>query len=72
MQTTIEINEQLITKAAKLANTNNQSQLIEMALSEFIKNHSLKRTTAKILELYGTGGIRDDYDYQALRREEDK
>ncbi|MFU8789208.1 MAG: type II toxin-antitoxin system VapB family antitoxin [Methylobacter sp.] len=72
MKTTLEINDQLITEAAKLANTDNQSQVIEMALNEFIKNHALKRTTPKILELYGTGGIRDDYDYQALRREDGK
>lgn len=72
MQTTIDINDQLITEAAKLVNIDNKSQLIEMALSEFIKNHSLKRTKTKILELYGTGGISEDYDYQALRREEGK
>lgn len=72
MQTTIEINEQLISEAAKLANVENQSQLIEIALNEFIKNHSLKRTKTKLLELYGAGGIREDYDYKMLRREEEK
>ena len=66
MQTTIEINEQLITEAAKLANTNNQSQLIEMALSEFIKKHQ-KPKKLDLPDLVGKVTIDPDYDYKKMR-----
>jgi len=39
MQATLNIDDKLFEEAAKLAATENQSQLIEIALSEFIKNH---------------------------------
>lgn len=66
MQTTLEINDQLIAEAAKLANTDNQSQVIEMALSEFIKNHA---PTIKhdVRDLVGKVSIDPDYDYKKLR-----
>ena len=70
MQTTITIDDNLIEEAAKLANTHNQSQLIELALSEFIKYHQPGHRKSKLLELYGAGGIREDYDYKALRNED--
>ncbi|NOT86077.1 MAG: type II toxin-antitoxin system VapB family antitoxin [Methylococcaceae bacterium] len=72
MQTTIIIDDNLLAEAAKLANTDNQSQLIEKALSEFIQHHKLTHNKARLLELYGAGGIRDDYDYKALRNGEGK
>ena len=39
MQATLNIDDKLFQEAVKLAATENQSQLIEIALSEFIKNH---------------------------------
>jgi len=72
MQTTITIDDNLIEEAAKLANTQNKSQLIELALSEFIKHHQPGDQKSRLLELYGAGGIRDDYDYKALRNEDGK
>jgi len=72
MQTTITIDDKLIEEAAKLANTQNQSQLIELALSEFIKHHQPGPQKSKLLELYGAGGICEDYDYKALRNEDGK
>jgi hypothetical protein len=72
MQTTITIDNKLIEEAAKLVDIQNQNQIIEMALQEFIKKHSLNQAKSKLLKLYGAGGIREDYDYKALRNEEDK
>lgn len=72
MQTTVTIEDSLIETAAKLANMQNQNQLIELALREFIQNHQPSRKPAKILELYGAGGIREDYDYKALRCSEEQ
>jgi len=72
MQTTITIDDKLLAEATKIANTDNQSQVIELALSEFIHHHRATHKKSKILELYGAGGIREDYDYKALRNEEGK
>lgn len=72
MQTTITIDDNLLAEAAKIANTDNQSQLIALALSEFIQHHQPTHNKARLLELYGAGGIREDYDYKALRNEEGK
>ena len=72
MQTTINIDDNLLEQAAKLANIDNQSQVIELALSEFIHHHRGSHKKSKLLELYGAGGICEDYDYKTLRNEEDK
>ena len=69
MQTLLTIDDSLLEQAAKLANTQNQNQLIELALSEFIKQHQKLDANSKILGLYGLGGIREDYDYKVLRNE---
>ncbi|TSA37161.1 MAG: type II toxin-antitoxin system VapB family antitoxin [Methylococcaceae bacterium] len=66
MQTTITINDKLLEEAIKLANTDNQSQLIEMALSEFIKNHA-PTTKHDVRDLVGKVNIDPDYDYKKLR-----
>ena len=52
MQTLINIDDKLLAEAAQLVTTQNQSQLIEIALIEFIKNH---QSTPKeyILDLVG-------------------
>ena len=55
MQTTITIDDNLIEEAAKLANTQNKSLLIELALSEFIKHHQPGHQKSRLLERTGTG-----------------
>ena len=67
MQTLLTIDDALFEQAAKLADTQNQNQLVELALSEFIRQHQKQDANSKILGLYGIGGIREDYDYKALR-----
>ena len=66
MQTTIEINDQLINEAARLANIENQSQLIEIALSEFIKNHRQPKKL-DVRDLVGKVNIDPNYDYKKMR-----
>ena len=66
MQTTIEINDQLINEAARLANIENQSQLIEIALSEFIKNHQQPKKL-DVRDLVGKVNIDPNYDYKKMR-----
>ena len=72
MQTTITIDDSLLEQAAKLANIDNQSQVIELALHVFINHHKESHKISRLLELYGAGGISEDYDYKTLRNEEDK
>jgi len=66
MQGTLNSDDKLFEEAAKLAPTDNQSQLIEIALSEFIKNHqqAIKRD---VRDLVGKVEIAPDYDYKKLR-----
>lgn len=69
-QTTLTIDDNLFIEAARLVAIQDKNQLVEMALTELIKNHQLSKK-ANLLELYGVGGIRDDYDYKKLRCDED-
>jgi len=56
----------IIRRAAKLAATDNQSQLIEIALSEFIKITN-KLKSVMLRDLVGKVEIAPDYDYKKLR-----
>ena len=69
MQTLINIDDKLLAEAAQLVVTQNQTQLIEIALLEFIKNHqsTLKRD---VRDLVGKVNIAPDYDYKKLRTSE--
>ena len=69
MQTLINIDDKLLAEAAQLVATQNQSQLIEIALLEFIKNHqsTLKRD---VRELVGKVNLAPDYDYKKLHTSE--
>jgi len=66
MQTTLNIDDKLFEEAAKFAATENQSQLIEMALSEFIKHHQ-QAQKRDVRDLVGKVEIAPDYDYKKLR-----
>ena len=65
MQVTLKIDDKLLEEAAKLAVTQNQSQLIEIALSEFIKNHQ-QAQKRDVRDLVGKIEIAPDYDYKRL------
>jgi hypothetical protein len=69
-QTTLIINDNLFIQAAQLTSIQDKNQLVELALTEFIKNHQATQKL-NLLDLYGKGGIREDYDYKKLRTEED-
>jgi hypothetical protein len=65
MQTILTINDKLFQEAANLLAVQNPSQLIEIALSELIKNHQTKKRDVR--ELVGKIKIDPDYDYKKLR-----
>jgi hypothetical protein len=66
MQTTLTIDDQLFAEAANLVAVQNPDLLIEMALTEFIKNHQAVKKR-DIRELVGKVEIAPDYDYKKLR-----
>jgi len=70
MQTTLNIDDKLFDEAIKITAIDDKNRVIETALREFIENHRPSKKI-KLLDLYGAGGIRDDYDYKNLRCEGD-
>ena len=65
MQTTLTIDDRLFAEAANLVAVQNPDLLIEMALTEFIKNHQTA-TKRDIRELVGKVEITPDYDDKKL------
>lgn len=63
MRTNIVLDEKLVKEAMKLANVKTKREAVDIALRRFV--HSGKQR--RLLELYGTGGVRKDYDYKQAR-----
>ena len=63
MRTNIVIDDQLVREAMKLANVKTKRAAVDVALRRLV--HSGKQR--KLLDLFGTGGIRKDYDYKRAR-----
>lgn len=68
MQATLNIDDNLFEEAVKIVASRDQNKVIETALREFINNHKTSKKN-NILDLYGAGGISEDYDYKALRND---
>ncbi len=64
MRTNIVLDDNLVKKALKLSGINTKKELINIALSEFVQNHS----RLDIRDLKGKLSFRDDYDYKKLRK----
>lgn len=63
MRTNIVLDEKLVKEAMKLANVKTKREAVDIALRRFV--HSGKQR--RLLDLYGTGGVRKDYDYKQAR-----
>lgn len=63
VRTNIVLDEKLVREAMKLANVRTKREAVNVALRRFVQNGRQK----KLLELYGKGGIRKDYDYKRIR-----
>lgn len=63
MRTNIVLNDALIQEAMGLSKITTKRELIDVALREFVAH----RKRLDLRDLKGTGGLRDDYDYKALR-----
>jgi Arc/MetJ family transcription regulator len=63
VRTNIVLDEKLVREAMKLANVKTKREAVDIALRRFV--HSGKQR--KLLDLYGTGGVRKDYDHKQAR-----
>ena len=63
MRTNIVIDDQLVREAMKLANVKTKRAAVDVALRRFVPSGKQR----KLLDLFGTGGIRKDYDYKRAR-----
>lgn len=63
MRTNIVLDEKLVREAMKLANVKTKREAVDVALRRYV--HSGKQK--KLLDLYGTGGLRRNYDYKQAR-----
>ncbi|EAR22069.1 type II toxin-antitoxin system VapB family antitoxin [Nitrococcus mobilis] len=65
MRTNIELDDELITQALRLAKVRSKRELVHLALKEFVENHQRK----DVLELVGKVRIDPDYDHKRLRQD---
>lgn len=64
MRTNIVLDDKLVQEAFKYTSVKSKRELVNIALREYIENHRRR----DIRELLGKVRIRNDYDYKALRR----
>ncbi len=63
MRTNIILNDELLKKAMEIAGVKTKKEAVEIALKEFVENHSRK----KLSELRGKISFAEDYDYKEMR-----
>lgn len=63
MRTNIVLDDKLVKEAMKLADVRTMREAVDLALRRFVQSGKQR----KLLELYGTGGVRKDYDYKRAR-----
>ena len=68
MATNIDIDPKLLDKAKRVGGMRTKKETVTKALEEFIQ----RREQRKILDAMGTVDFRDDWDYKADRRVNDR
>ena len=63
MRTNIILNDDLVKEAFKYSSAKTKRELVNQALREFVERHRRRN----LMDLYGKGGICEDYDYKKLR-----
>lgn len=63
MRTNIVLDDKLVKEAMRLADVRTMREAVDLALRRFVQSGRQR----KLLELYGTGGVRKDYDYKRAR-----
>jgi Arc/MetJ family transcription regulator len=62
VRTNIVLDEKLVREAMKLAKVGTKREAVDIALRRFVQSGKQK----KLLELYGTGGVLDDKDFDVI------
>ena len=63
MRTNIVLDDKLVKEVMKLAKARTMREAVDIALRRFVQSRKQKR----LLDLYGTGGVKKDYDYKRAR-----
>jgi len=63
MRTNIVLDEKLVREAMRLAKARTMREAVDIALRRFVQSGRQR----KLLDLYGAGGLRKDYDYKRAR-----
>lgn len=63
MRTNIVLDDKLVKEAMRLANVRTMREAVDVALKRFVQCGRQR----KLLDLYGTGGLRKGYDYKRAR-----
>jgi Arc/MetJ family transcription regulator len=63
VRTNIVLDDKLVKEAMKLAKASTMREAVDIALRRFVQSGRQK----KLLDLYGGGGVRKDYDYKRVR-----
>ena len=63
MRTNIVLDDRLIRQAMKLANVKTKREAVDLALRRFVQSGRQR----KLLDLFGSGGVRRGYDYKRTR-----
>ena len=63
MRTNIVLDDSLVEEAFRYAPVKTKRELVDLALRELVAS----RKRRDLRQLFGRGGIRDDYDYKSMR-----
>ena len=63
MRTNIVLDDKLVKEAMRLAKVTTMREAVAVALRRFVQSGKQR----KLLDLYGTGGVRKNYDYKRSR-----
>ena len=63
MRTNIVLDDRLVKEVMKLAKARTMREAVDIALRRFVQSRKQKT----LLDLYGTGGVKKDYDYKRAR-----
>jgi len=63
MRTNFVLDDKLVKEAMRLANVRTMREAVAVALKRFVQSGRQR----KLLDLYGTGGLRKGYDYKRAR-----
>jgi Arc/MetJ family transcription regulator len=63
MRTNIVLDDKLVKEAMRVAGVKTKREVVDIALRRLVQSARQQR----LLSLYGSGGVRPDYDYKSAR-----